>query len=123
MKRIAAITLLATYLFTLSTTAVPYLYYMFNFSYIVRTKCVNRDRPWMHCNGKCYLMKLLEWREADAEPTAGKLVPPSRVEDSNHLPAGSAVGVPASYLQEFAPTSGAGAMLRSSDPPFHPPRV
>jgi hypothetical protein len=28
-----------------------------NQSYIAETLCVNRDKPMMHCNGKCYLSK------------------------------------------------------------------
>ena len=26
-------------------------------------KCVNKSRPWMHCNGKCQMMKKLEEQE------------------------------------------------------------
>ena len=28
-----------------------------NRSYIAMHLCVNRDKPWLHCNGKCYFMK------------------------------------------------------------------
>jgi len=31
-----------------------------NRSYIVAALCINRDRPQLHCNGKCYLMKKLK---------------------------------------------------------------
>ena len=31
-----------------------------NQGYIAKELCVNRDRPQLHCNGKCYLMKKLK---------------------------------------------------------------
>lgn len=32
----------------------------FNKGYIVQELCVNRDKPQLHCNGKCYLIKKLK---------------------------------------------------------------
>jgi len=34
-----------------------------NESYIVSKLCINRDKPQMHCNGKCYLMRKLKQAE------------------------------------------------------------
>jgi hypothetical protein len=34
-----------------------------NQNYIASTLCENRDKPEMHCNGKCYLMKKLKQAE------------------------------------------------------------
>ncbi|WCT10869.1 hypothetical protein [Mucilaginibacter jinjuensis] len=31
-----------------------------NQKYIAERFCVNKSRPWMHCNGRCYLMKKLK---------------------------------------------------------------
>lgn len=31
-----------------------------NKKYIASTLCENRDKPWMHCNGHCYLMKKIK---------------------------------------------------------------
>jgi hypothetical protein len=31
-----------------------------NQSYIAKELCVNKARPWMHCNGRCFLMKKLK---------------------------------------------------------------
>jgi hypothetical protein len=28
-----------------------------NRDYIATHLCVNRDKPWLHCNGKCYFMR------------------------------------------------------------------
>lgn len=43
-------------------------YYQLNKSYIARTLCVNRDKPMMHCNGKCYLAKQLRENEKREHP-------------------------------------------------------
>lgn len=34
--------------------------YDINHSYIATVLCVNRDKPMLHCDGKCYLKKELE---------------------------------------------------------------
>lgn len=28
-----------------------------NKDYIAQNLCVNKDKPWLHCNGKCFLMR------------------------------------------------------------------
>lgn len=41
---------------------------------IARTMCVNRDKPEMHCNGKCYLAKQLKkQQEQDSRELPQKL--------------------------------------------------
>lgn len=35
-------------------------YYKVNKEYITRVLCQNRDKPKLHCNGKCYLAKKLK---------------------------------------------------------------
>ncbi|MES2277359.1 MAG: hypothetical protein V4592_15135 [Bacteroidota bacterium] len=34
-----------------------------NQKYIASSLCENRDKPWMHCNGRCYLMKKIKLAE------------------------------------------------------------
>ncbi|MBB5634928.1 hypothetical protein HDF26_002396 [Pedobacter cryoconitis] len=34
-----------------------------NEGYIAKELCVNKDKPQLHCNGKCYLMKKLKQAE------------------------------------------------------------
>ena len=34
-----------------------------NQKYIASTLCENRDKPWMNCHGKCYLMKKVKAAE------------------------------------------------------------
>ncbi len=52
-----------------------YAGYQLNKNYIATKLCENRNRPWMHCNGKCYLMKkikLAEEKQTAAEREAQK---------------------------------------------------
>src|SRR5476651_2346896 len=34
-----------------------------NRNYIATKLCENRDKPWLHCNGKCYFMKKIKQAE------------------------------------------------------------
>lgn len=36
------------------------MYYQANKEYIARVLCENRDKPQLHCDGKCYLAKRLK---------------------------------------------------------------
>ncbi|PJJ74495.1 hypothetical protein BXY57_0053 [Thermoflavifilum aggregans] len=59
MRGLAAILVLAILLQTFSK-GVIILDYRINIRYIATHLCVNRDRPELHCNGKCFLKKQLE---------------------------------------------------------------
>ncbi|GAA4274937.1 hypothetical protein GCM10022258_42330 [Aquimarina gracilis] len=36
------------------------MYYQLNIDYIVEKYCVNKERPRLNCNGKCYLMSQMK---------------------------------------------------------------
>lgn len=38
----------------------PYVEYMLNQDYIAEFLCINKDKPKLQCNGKCYLVKEIE---------------------------------------------------------------
>ena len=38
---------------------IPIMEYAVNYDYIVETLCINKNKPEVHCNGKCYLSKEL----------------------------------------------------------------
>jgi hypothetical protein len=40
-----------------------YAGFKLNQNYIASKLCENRNRPWMHCNGKCYLMRKIKQAE------------------------------------------------------------
>ncbi len=44
----------------------PVVDYAVNYNYIVNVLCENKDKPEMHCNGKCHLTKELA-KEAGAD--------------------------------------------------------
>jgi hypothetical protein len=39
---------------------VIYAGFELNRDYIAKNLCINRARPWMHCNGKCYFMRKMK---------------------------------------------------------------
>lgn len=55
--------------------------FMLNRSYIAKNLCVNRDKPMVHCNGKCYLAKKL--KEQDKQD---KQAPASKTEKFDIVP-------------------------------------
>ena len=52
--------------FILLKPIMPIFDYVFNYDYIVTELCINKDRPDLACNGKCYLMRSLA-KQADKE--------------------------------------------------------
>lgn len=40
--------------------ALPYFEYEVNKEYIEKNLCVNKNKPWMKCHGKCYLKKQIK---------------------------------------------------------------
>src|SRR6478735_581749 len=63
MKRIAAILLIFIVLMQCSMRLAIITYYQINKAYISSTLCVNKEKPKMGCNGKCYLAKKLKAQE------------------------------------------------------------
>ena len=47
-----------------------YAGFQMNRNYIAANLCENRNKPWLHCNGKCYLMKKI--RQADEKQNAAE---------------------------------------------------
>ena len=51
------------------------LYYELNIDYIIDKYCVNKERPWLKCDGKCYLMSQLKTDTTpETEETDGILI-------------------------------------------------
>jgi hypothetical protein len=47
---------------------LPVLDYVVNYDYISKELCVNKDKPKMHCNGKCHLIKELAKTSEQEKP-------------------------------------------------------
>jgi hypothetical protein len=55
-----AVFLLISLLLANCSSLCVYMGFELNRAYIATSLCVNKDKPEMHCNGKCYLMKKLK---------------------------------------------------------------
>ena len=63
LKKFAAI-LLITSLFAVNCIRFFVMAgFELNKNYIATKLCENRNKPWLHCNGRCYLMKKLKQAE------------------------------------------------------------
>ncbi|WP_050982121.1 hypothetical protein [Mucilaginibacter paludis] len=71
-KRFAAMLLLVTLISSNFSVFMVYAGFQMNQKYIAETLCVNRSRPWMHCNGKCYFMKKIHQAEESEKKQEAK---------------------------------------------------
>ncbi len=69
LNRIVAITLLIALISCNLSRFFVYAGFSFNQKYIAAQLCENKDRPWLHCNGHCYLMKKLRQAEEKEQGT------------------------------------------------------
>lgn len=53
---------------------LPVLEYIVNYDYISKVLCVNKDKPMLHCNGKCHLMKELAKASENEKPISDKKI-------------------------------------------------
>ncbi|HVV54724.1 MAG TPA: hypothetical protein VHC47_05350 [Mucilaginibacter sp.] len=61
--RITALLLIVCFMSSSFSRFFVYAGFEMNRKYIAEYLCINRNKPWMHCNGKCYLMKKLKQAE------------------------------------------------------------
>ena len=71
-KRFTAILLLVTLISSNFSMFMIYAGFEMNQKYISETLCVNKARPWMHCNGKCYFMKKVHQAEENEKKQDAK---------------------------------------------------
>ncbi|GAB2976027.1 hypothetical protein GCM10027049_08440 [Mucilaginibacter puniceus] len=75
VKRITSIVLLIALITANYSYFFVYAGFELNKKYIAATLCENRDKPQLHCNGKCYFMKKINQaneKEKSAERQAQK---------------------------------------------------
>ena len=78
LKRITAIFLLVALISSGFSRFFIYAGFELNHKYIAENLCVNKNKPWMHCNGKCFFMrKIKEARENEKKQ--------DRANQQNHL--------------------------------------
>jgi len=63
LKQVAAILLFIGVLSQTFSKMLIVAEYELNKDYIARNLCVNRNKPKMHCNGKCHMMRKMKQEE------------------------------------------------------------
>lgn len=61
--KLTAVLLIITIISSSFSRFFIYAGFEMNKSYIITKLCENRNKPWLHCNGKCYLMKKIKQAE------------------------------------------------------------
>lgn len=66
MKKILTYTFILLYLTAMVKPVLPVLEYVLNQDYIAEVLCINKDKPMLNCDGKCYLAQMIkEQQEKD----------------------------------------------------------
>jgi hypothetical protein len=60
LKNAIAISLLVALIGSNFSRFFIYAGFELNHKYIAENLCVNKSRPWMHCNGHCYFMRKIK---------------------------------------------------------------
>ena len=63
LKHAVVILLLVSLLAQSFNKLLVVINFQLNRDYIAKNLCENRDKPMMHCNGKCHMMKMLKQEE------------------------------------------------------------
>jgi len=63
LRRIVSLLLLVAVISANFSRLFVYAGFGINQKYIAASLCENRSKPWLHCNGKCYLMKKVKQAE------------------------------------------------------------
>lgn len=50
------------------------LYYQLNINTIIQKYCINKERPRLNCNGKCYLMSQMKAKTQSSSTTSNSIV-------------------------------------------------
>ncbi|MEM9022331.1 MAG: hypothetical protein AAGB22_01220 [Bacteroidota bacterium] len=97
---------LALYVVALLRPVAPYLDYFINQEYIAEVLCINKDKPYLLCQGQCHLMmELNEVQDTPDDPDLPAV--PIKVQD-----------YPIGFVQ-FAQVDAAEADLATHQTPYH----
>lgn len=72
LQRSIIFILLACVLNTYFSRDFAVLSFEMNQKMIAEKLCINKDKPWMHCNGRCYLMNKVRQAEENEKKQANK---------------------------------------------------
>ncbi len=71
-KRFTALFLLVALISTHFSMYAVYAGLTLNQKYIAEKLCINKSRPWLHCDGKCYFMKKIRQAEENEKKQESK---------------------------------------------------
>lgn len=71
-NRLIAICLLVALISSNFSRFFAYAGFEVNQKYIAENLCINKSRPWMHCDGKCYFMKKIKQAEENEKKQTEK---------------------------------------------------
>ena len=74
-RQIISIASLLVFALSMLKPSIPYAIYYANYEEIVTEKCINKDKPEMHCNGKCYLKAIKKRMEPQNQQQSKYPVP------------------------------------------------
>ena len=69
LKRVICLLLIVTIVGANFSRFFIYAGFELNKKYIIANLCENRNKPWLHCNGKCYFMKKIKQAEEREKST------------------------------------------------------
>lgn len=121
MRKLALL-LSVLYLLAMARPIVPLVEYLVNQDYIAEFLCINKDRPQLNCDGKCYLAKKLN----EQDEKKRKNIPKINLENHFHI-----AGKNHFTIQNFYPIvgkeynfyHGPGITSTYVNDIFHPPQV
>lgn len=70
LKPIVSLILLAAFVLQVSGKLIVIADYAINKEYVAKMLCVNKNKPQMHCNGKCHMMKQLKAQDKKEQSPA-----------------------------------------------------
>ncbi len=77
MQRLISYILIFIYVLIIISPAIPLADYIINYKYISQELCENKDKPLMHCNGKCHLKKEIKKVLGDEKTNKNKTTLPT----------------------------------------------
>jgi hypothetical protein len=92
-----------------------------NKSYIATRLCENRDKPWLHCNGKCYFMKKI--RQAEEKERTDERQSQKNLFQEAFFPAATQFKFRAPLLQRMLIPHNPSAISQSPASIFRPPQL
>lgn len=74
MVRLVGLSLVFAVLLNALANLTVVLNYEVNKKYIISHFCINKSKPKLHCNGKCYMMRKMKQQEEQEKAPAGNSI-------------------------------------------------